>query len=223
MFKDQQDQGSTTNDCWSVASEPESCQHELYFDCYKKSDRNKLKYWCELHWNTTFQRSLWHNNYLEYNSCCNSFSRRAFYKKAGHPRGESFHVPKLFKSNYITSSYDLYKWLLGRAITQAENWKKVFFPSDHRSHDETQQIHARNEQESAEESLLGKRKKEQDILMDTLRKLSEAENEKQRLLASTLNWYNKYHETIIKLEVEELGKWSPHKKNKLIDDFELLI
>ena len=49
---------------------------------------------------------------LSYHACCNTFSRRAFTKVAGHPPILSIGVLKIPGLRNATSHQDLYHWLL---------------------------------------------------------------------------------------------------------------
>ena len=156
-----------------------------------------LRGWCLAHWTTTFRRSVLYGNSLSYHKCCNSFSRRAFVKAAGHPADESSTVRQVPRLRDATCADDLFAWLLEVAQEYERRGRKLLFPSLNRVHMVADQTQEAELQVKSQERALAKRVSE--LLHETEKqnqRLKDLENENTRLKGSTMSWHSKYKELL---------------------------
>jgi hypothetical protein len=167
---------------------------DIYIDPDSKMHQDWLKKWCRAHWLSTFKRSLVYGNKLSYHACCNSFSRRAFTKVAGHPPLLSIGVLQIPGLRNATSHQDLYEWLLAIIAESTRQGQRVFFPSLNRHHVDRDNEHDEAAgQETDQERLLSKRNDDLERELDKVKKtVLELKKHNEQLLLSSKSWFEKY-------------------------------
>ena len=191
------------------------------FNPGNESHLQMLRGWCLAHWTTTFRRSMLYGNSLTYHRCCNSFSRRAFVKAAGHPADESFTVRQVPRLRNGSSAEDLFTWLLEEALEHQRRGRKMLFPSLNRVHANADQTLEAELQAKSEEGALARRMSE--LLQETERqnkKLKELEKENTRLLSSSMSWHSKYKELLDQTKPPEWLFDTPMKATLKYDEEE---
>ena len=173
-------------------------QRDIFIDPSDSNHLEWLRSWAKAHWLATFKRSLVYGNKLTYHCCCNSFSRRSFVKSAGHPPLLSIGVLQIPGLRNATSHQDLSDWLVEIAKESAKQGAKMMFPSLNRLHLETEEREETTCQPYQEDqSLLSKRTMElEKELNKTRQQILDLKRDNDRLLMSSKNWYDKYHDLL---------------------------
>lgn len=196
----------------------EGSEREEFLQPEEQEHQDRLKSWCKAHWMSTFRRSLIYGNKLTYHCCCNSFSRRTFLKQAGHPPLLSIGLLKIPALRDAISHEDLYRWLMDVVIEARRHGQKPLFPAVNRYHVEQQEgDETEAEDHNEQESLLGKRNRELETELETVKKqLTEVRKDNERLYESSANWHSKYNE-LLERDQTVVTVWSTPKKYKPVD------
>ena len=178
---------------WSV----DGTGRDIYIDPNNKAHQDWLLRWCRAHWLSTFKRSLVYGNKLSYHSCCNTFSRRAFTKVAGHPPLLSIGILQIPGLKNAASHDDLYQWLLGIIVETIHQGQRVFFPSLNRHHVDREDSDDSVGEETEQEKLLAKRNADLEReLNKTTKQVQELKRHNEQLLLSTKCWHDKYEQLL---------------------------
>jgi hypothetical protein len=173
----------------------EGSQRDLSIDLEKKEHLEWLRSWCRVHWLSTFKRSLVYGNKLTYHCCCNSFSRRAFVKMAGHPPLLSIGVLQIPGLRNANSHEDLYQCLLEIIRETTKQGQHLPFPALNRHHVERDDPEEPEDQEK--QIMLAKRNSELERELEkTQKQVADLKKDNDRMLQSTKNWHEKYEELL---------------------------
>lgn len=187
---------TTTCDLYEAGSQggkPKQDTEEETLSTDNRQHLQRLREWCNLHWEATIVKSMQSLNPVIFHDCCTSFSRRTFAKKSGHPGLQSASVLRIPTLRAVESPEGLCKWLLEKARSQESQGIKPLFPKINRTHlsrdtPEEDVTHQRF-------AYLNKRAERLQEELETANRLLQvmaAEN--KRLLDSSRNWFTKYQE-----------------------------
>ena len=199
-----------------------SKQGEVLFETDNKKHITRLLEWCKAYWNNTFKRSIEYNNTIFYHSCCNSFSRRSFMKVAGHPSVQTCSILKIPGFREVYTAEDLHRWLLKMIISNTTTREKLPFPRINNYH--TDEISTDEEIDHKEEDSTYLQKR-CDLIQEELgqykSQLKHMQNDNERLLNSSKNWYQKYHDLLDLQDRLTQSVYQTPLKTKLKSSFEL--
>lgn len=194
----------------------------VVFNHRNNRHRKDLLQWCRLHWDSTFKRSLHQANPMYYHDCCTCFSRRGFYKIAGHPCLQSSSVMRIPSFKTVTNADQFYRWMLGMYITNSARGQKSYFPAVNRFHVEEETL----ETEAIDEETTCLKKRVEDMhknIAEHNKKLKELEVMNQQLLASSKSWHQKYVDLLEKQDNQLPVEFQTplKKKTKYFEVFDL--
>ena len=196
---------------------------EPALDINNKQDLERLRGWCREHWTSTLKKSFISKNQVFYHSCCNSFSRRAFSKEAGHPAFLSCNALTLPGFKNVDDAESLYRWFIKLAKDNSRIGERTLFPSVNKYHSESQDIEDETTEDTENADHLSMLYQELKLELErTKQDVKKLQGEKDRLLSSCSHWHSRYQEL---LEYRDQGTYflgTPVKKLKLsnADSFE---
>lgn len=194
----------------------DSAPREPVLDIKNKQDLERLRGWCREHWTATLKRSFASKNQVFYHSCCNSFSRRAFSKDAGHPAFLSCNVLTMPGFKNVDDAESLFRWFIKLARENSRIGERTLFPSVNRYHNESQDADEETTEDTENTDYLSKRCRELEQELDKSRSLVQhLQADNARLLNSSKSWYSKYQELLEKDDPATLFLATPIKKLKL--------
>ena len=188
-----------------------------FMDTSSSIDTERLRLWCQAHWQVTFRTAQLHSNSMVYHSCCNSFSRRHFNKSAGHPDHLSIRLNRIQSFKNIETEESLFFWLLCIAKDRARRGLKTAFPTINRKHNELAEQDPVLQAREAEGCYLKKRCEDLDNEVRKLRDQNEYfKDQNSKLLNSCTDWHNKYQE--LREQREYLASYLSTPQKKLSKD-----
>jgi len=198
-------------------------EDDFPFEADNNSHAKILLEWCKIYWGDTFKRSREYNNTIFYHTCCNSFSRRSFVKAAGHPSEHTRSILKIPGFREVNSAEDLHKWLLKIIILNTTTRKKMSFPRINRYHtDEISTDEKIDHKEDENSTYLQKRcNLIQEELDQYKSQLKHLKIDNERLLNSTKNWFQKYHDILDQHDRLTQSAYQTPLKTNLKQSFEL--
>lgn len=189
--------------------EADKGEKEREMDIGKNDDMQELKQWCVFHWHKTLKKSIENYNPIIYHDCCFSFSRRGFFKTAGHPSLESASVLKIPTLRHISSADEFHRWVLEKAKARLQQGRRSIFPEINKRHREEE-----SEDDEDEVSRLLKRCKELgENYTAALRKIDELIRDNTRLQAACKHWCQKYHDAVLQQEDDQDGNLMLEEEN----------
>lgn len=169
-----------------------------------------MKTWCNRHYLETVRKSIENYNALQYHYCCNSFSRRSYAKRAGHPSIHTANILKIPSLKAVSSADELYHWLRMRMREHQSEGRPAFFPGINRPHQVIPVDNNHNDGECFKadffktrcESLL----KENEDFVQKLEKLKE---DNMKLQSSSKYWMRLYQDAVIREMDSDHGEYKP--------------
>jgi hypothetical protein len=179
--------------------------------------------WSKAYWSNTFKRSIEYNNTIFYHSCCNSFSRRSFVKVAGHPSIQTCSILRIPGFREVNSAEDLHRWLLKMITSNTTSGEKLPFPKINKYHIDSE-VSTDEERDCIEEDstyLLKRCTLIQEELGQYKSQLKHMQKDNERLLSSSKNWFQKYHDLLDQQDRLTRSAYQTPLKTNLKSSFEL--
>ena len=200
-----------------------SNEENFHFEADNRSHVKILLEWCKIHWGDTFKKSREWNNTIVFHSCCNSFSRRSFVKLAGHPSVQTCSILKIPGFREVNTAEDLHKWLLKMVLSNTTSREKLPFPRINKYH--TDEISTDEDIVCKEEEDSTYLKKRCNLFQEELdqykSQLKQLKVDNERLLNSTKNWFQKYHDLLDQQDRLTRSAYQTPLKTNLKQSFEL--